>query len=339
MHKPSYNFVDATFRFFQVMGRRPGAVLWILLWQLGLYAALSVAVVAAMAPIFLSFLELAAAQAEPDPTELLRAMPGLVGGYALAVLGFMLASLIMQGAWLRLLAREEVAPIIPLRIGGDELRLLVVNLAFIAFGTLAALAFFVGAVALLAPFLTALEDGGDVSPMQIALVALSMVILGLTGAVVGIFVMLRFAAAPALSVRMRAIKLFESFSATRGVVSWMFVSYLTLVAGYLVGAAVVGSFQQVFVLLFAAELFPTVDALQNTQDPEVIVQVLGEILTRPAVLVSLTIVVLLQLMFQILFEGSWHGVGAYVARREAGDYPDDAIVTPSASVGDAPSEG
>jgi hypothetical protein len=339
MQKPAYNFVDATFAFFQLMGRRPGSVLWIALWQLALYAALSVLILALMAPFFSFVLTAAAQGVEPEPADVLRAMSGVIGGYFLAILGFLLAALVVQGAWLRLLTRDELAPVIPLRFGGDELRLLVVNLAFFAFWLVASIVFFLVVGLASGGIILASSTGDSVSPAGAGVAVLINFLLGLAAAVLAIIVMIRFAAAPALSVRLKGIKLFDSFAATKGVASWMFVSYLTLIGVYLVGATIVAVVQQVVVLFAAAELIPTLSALENTEDPQVVLQVLGEALLQPGVLISFAVILLLQLIFQIIFEGSWHGVGAYVARREAGDFPDDAIITPSASVGDAPGEG
>lgn len=339
MAKPAYSFVDATFSFFQLMGRRPGAVVWIALWQLALYAALTVVILALMAPVFSFVMTAAAAGVEPDPADVLRALSGVIGGYFLAILGFLLVALVVQGAWLRLLTRDELAPVIPLRFGGDELRLLVVNLAFFAFWLVASIVFFLVTGLLAGGIIVASSSGDSVSPAGAGVAVLINFLLGLAAAIVAIIVMIRFAAAPALSVRLRGIKLFDSFAATRGVASWMFVSYLTLIGVYLVGATIVSVVQQVVVLFALADLIPTLSALENTEDPAVVLQVLGDALLQPGVLICVGLILLLQLIVQIIFEGSWHGVGAYVARREAGDFPDDAIVTPSASVGDAPDEG
>jgi len=62
-------------------------------------------------------------------------------------------------------------------------------------------------------------------------------------------------------------------------------------------------------------------------------------LLQPGVLIAIAVVIVTQTVLQILFEGSWHGVGVYAARRDAGDYPSDAIDTPSGSVGAAPDQG
>jgi hypothetical protein len=335
MSKPTYDFVDATFGFFQLIGRRPGAVLWIAFWQLALYAGLFALIFVLAAPAISFAFRIEAEGIDPDPAEVWQAFSGIIGGYLLVMLGFVIASLMAQGAWLRLLVRNEVAALIPLRFGGDEFRLLVVNLVFIAFWLIAFTVFFV---------VTGVVTGGSVlatgaSDVGVGLALLINVLLGLGAAVLAVIVMLRFGAAPALTVGRKGIKLFESFGATKGVASWMFVSYLTLVAVYFVAATAVSVFQQVILLLTAAELFPTLAALENTEDPEVVLRVLGDALLEPGVLVALGVVVVLQLAVQILYEGSWHGVGAYVARRDAGDIPDDAIVTPTESVGDAPREG
>ena len=339
MDKPGYNFVDATFGFFQAIGRRPGAVLWIALWHLILYGALTAAIIALMVPFITVIASTASQGGEPDPAQLLRALSGFIGGYFLALFGFLLAALVVQGAWLRLLARDEVARVIPLRFGGDELRLLVVNAAFIVFNLLGWGAVFLVFALLNAGLIAAISNGGDPSVGAAIGGGLVNVLLGLVVGVAAVILMLRFAAAPALSVRLKAIKLFDSFPATKGVAAWMFVSYAVLIGGYLIGATIVAVIQQIVVLLAAADLLPTLAALENTEDPQVVLQVLGEAVLQPSVLIAFGVVIVFQMLLQILFEGSWHGVGAYVARRQAGDYPGDAVETPSASVGDRPGEG
>ena len=266
-------------------------------------------------------------------------MSGFIGAYFLALLGFMLAALVVQAAWLRLLARDAVAAIIPLRLGGDEVRLLVVNVAFIVFNLLGWSAVFLVFGLLNAGLIAAVSGSGEPGVGAVIGGGVINVLLGLVVGVAAVILMLRFAAAPALSVRLKAVKLFDSFPATKGVAAWMFVSYAVLIGIYLIGATVVAVAQQIIVLLAAAELVPTLAALENTQDPEVVLQVLGAALLQPGVLIAFGFVLLLQMVLQIVFEGSWHGVGAYVARREAGDYPGDAIKAPSASVGAAPDQG
>lgn len=338
MDKPGYSFVQATFAFFIAVGRRPLGALWITVWHLALYLGIAAVTLYLMAPFLGMIFSALAEGREPDESEIIAGLLQFGGAYSLAYLGFLLASLMVQGAWLRLLARDEVASVIPLRLGADEFRLLLVNLAFIAMNlvawTVVAIIFGVFNAAVFAGF-----AAGDSGAGAAALGVLVNLALGLAVAIGAIIVMIRFAAAPALSVRLRGIKLGESLGATKGVASWMFVSYLTLVALVFAGGMVVGVAQQIVVLLTAADLIPTLSALENTDDPAVVLQVLQDILLRPSVLIALGVVLVLQLALQIAFEGSWHGVGAYVARRAAGDFPSDAIVTPSASVGAAPSEG
>jgi len=336
--KPAYSFVDATFAFFQAVGRRPVGAIWITLWHLILYTALTLATLALVAPFFQLVLAAAAEGREPDEAEILGAASGLIAGYSFAVLGFLVAALMVQAAWLRFLARDQIAAIIPLRFGADELRLLVVNIAFIAFNIIAWTAVFIVFALLNAGVIAAISagDGGVGAAVGAGVIN---VLLALAIGVAAVIIMIRFAAAPALTVRLRAIKLFESFTATKGVTAWMFVSYLTLIGVYLVGSVVVWTVQQIVILVAAADLFPTLAALENTEDPEVVLRVLGEVMIQPTVLITIGLVVLLQMALQIVFEGSWHGVGAYAARREAGDFPSDAVETPTGSVGAAPDKG
>lgn len=338
MAKPAYDFIDATFAFFQAIARRPGGAAWISLWHLALYAGLTVLVLALVAPFFAMAVSAAADGREPSAAELLSAGSGLVAGITVSVLGFLLAALIVQGAWLRLLARDEVAAIIPLRFGADEVRLLGVNLVFIGFNLVGWTAVVIVFAAVNAGVFAASGAG---EPGAGVLITGGLINLGLAlfvGAA-AIILMIRFAAAPGLSVRERAFKLFDSIPATKAITAWMALSYLTIIIGYMVGSVMVWALQQVIILLAASDLIATVSALENTQDPELVLRLLGEALLQPAVLGAFAVVIVLQMVLQIVFEGSWHGVGVYAARREAGDIKTESDQAPAASVGAAPHQG
>jgi hypothetical protein len=339
MNRSGYSFVDATFFFFKAFGRRPLGVLWIALWQVIVYSAIFAAVAWLMWPIFSLVIEAAANGQEPDERMILQSAGSILGASLVSFFGFIIAALMVQGAWIRLLTRDEVAAVIPLRFGADELRLLLVNLVFIAFGVLAYIAIFIVAGVIVAAAALGADGGGAGLAAGIGLLVFVLVVAGIVAAII---LAIRFAAAPAMSVNERGFRLFASFDATRGVAGAMFLSYLTLIALALGGAIIVSIFQQIAVLLVAADLFPTLMALENTDDPQVVLQVLSELVSRPSVIVGLFVVVVLQIMLQVVIDGSWHGVGAYAAVRHAGGElaPGEAeIETPSASVGDAPRQG
>jgi hypothetical protein len=338
MEKPGYSFVDATFAFFKAVGRRPLGALWITLWQLILYSVLVGLIFAFMVPFLMLVLSAEIQGREIELAQILGAASGVIAGIVLATLGMMAAALMVQAAWLRLLARDEIARIIPLRFGADELRLLVVNAAFVVFNIFGWSAVVLVFAVTNGIILAAVGSGADGVGATLA-AALLNILLALAIGVAAVILILRFAAAPGLSVRQRGVKLFESVSATRGVAGWMFVSYVTIIVLYVVGYVLVATVQNVVLLLAAADLVPTLTALENTDDPALVLQMLGDIVTRPSMITAFVLVILIQIPLQIAFEGSWHGVGAYVARRHAGDFPSDAVHTPTGSVGAAPTRG
>jgi len=307
MTKPPYDFLAATFHFFQVFARRPMAALWIWVWQFGLICAL-------MAGFFYAFWPLFMLAAETDMTDealIIETVLQSSGWFTLLTIGALLLSLAAQGAWMRLLTRDEIRPVIPFRLGLDELRLFGVNFIFIAAGMLA---YLVGAIAFVGgAALLGLMDGAG----GIAVGALIGTVAVLIIVVLGIIVCLRFAAAPALSVLQRRFRLFSAVSASKGVAGMMFLSYLTLVGVGIAGAIVLSIIQQVAVLFAASDLVAAFMALDTASepDPAEIFAILGETLTSPMGIVMIAILVVSQFIFQIAFEGLWHGVGAYVARR------------------------
>lgn len=332
MNQPRYDFVAATFHFFTAVGRRPLGALWIAFWQLALIGAAVGAIIAAYWPVF----ELMAQAHSVDiEAELIAMVLSLMGWIILISLAFILITLMAQGAWLRLLTRNEVSPGIPFRIGGDELRLLGVNLVFSAFWVLA----YILTVVLVAVIVGFGAGAGDVGGT--ALIALAGTLGIFVAVVVLIIVCLRFAAAPALSVHQRRFRLFEAVAASKGVAGMMFLSYLALVGVWIAGYVIVSTVQTIALLFGAAEVIGQMGAMQTdpeSADPAALLAMLGETLASPAGVIILLVVIISQFIFQIAFEGLWHGVGAYVARRH-GEAKGEAMAessAPAASVGGRP---
>ncbi|MCH8489198.1 MAG: hypothetical protein LAT81_04605 [Oceanicaulis sp.] len=320
MTKPKYDFVDATFHFFKVAARRPMAALWIGFWQMVLVCVLTVMLFIAFWPVFTLALE----NDMTDDALVVQTLLRSSGLFTLVGIGFLLLSLAAQGAWLRLLTRDEIKPVFPFRLGLDELRLFGVNAVFVTFwfvGYLAVLILFLGGAALL---------GGIDGAGGIAVGALVGTLLVLVGAVLLIILCLRFAAAPALSVHDRGFRLFSAIPASKGVAGMMFLSYLTLIGVWIAGYIVVSMIQQVAVLFAASDLVGAFMALETASepDPSEILALLRETLTSPLGIVMVSIVVIAQFIFQIAFEGLWHGVGAYVARRRGAA---EAVAAPASA--------
>ncbi|KAA5804717.1 hypothetical protein F1654_01565 [Alkalicaulis satelles] len=306
MSQPRYDFAAGTFQFFIAVGRRPMGALWIAAWQLVLIGAATAAMIAVFWPLF----ELMSRAGEMDvEAEMAAVVMQVMGLIILITLAFLVFALMFQGAWLRLLTRDEIKPGIPFRLGGDEIRLLGVNLIFIAFWTLAYLL----TIALVA-VIVAVAGGAD-GFGGTAAVALAGTIAVIAALVAIIMICLRFAAAPALSVHQRRFRLFEAVSASKNVAGMMFLSYLTLIVVWIAGAVVISMIQQVAILFGAADLMAQLMRLDEGGDPQVMLALLGETLTSTTGIVVLSVIILSQYLFQIAFEGLWHGVGAYVAKR------------------------
>jgi hypothetical protein len=308
MTRQPYDFVAATFHFFVVVARRPVAALWIAVWQLVLIAAVVAGFLAAYWPLMVLLPDIETVH----ELEVLSALMQSSGLVTLMSLAAILVSLAAQGAWLRLLTRDEIRPVIPFRLGADELRLFAVNLVFTVFWFVASMGLFVAYLAGAALIGTLGGVGG------IAAGALLGTFIVLFGAVALIIVCLRFAAAPALTVHDRQFRLFGAVNASGGVTGMMFLSYLALIAVWIAGATVVSLIVQIALLLAAPALLPAIMEMYGSinPDPDEVIAMMRDLLASPLVMVMLGVIVAVQLLFQIAFEGLWHGVGAYVARRD-----------------------
>ncbi|MEO1037980.1 MAG: hypothetical protein AAFX09_00415 [Pseudomonadota bacterium] len=342
MTRPSYDFASATFFFFKAFARRPMGVLWIGLIQIALYTALTVWSFAMFGPLFELLIEAAGQSREPDDAEVLAVMGGAFVQIPLLIFLSLAVVVMIQGAWLRLLTRDEIAAGIPLRFGFDELRLVGVNLCFIVLGWLGYLAAFIIVLAVGAAGVgaTAATDGSIWTALGGGLVAFVFVIAGM---VLAIYFALRFAAAPALSIAQKRFRLFGAFAASRDVFGWMLVSYIVLLLVWIVGVIAVSVVQQVVALAMIGGAMGELMALgqMSDADPAQVAEALSAIITSPGLIAGLIVSVIIWMAFQIVFEGLWHGVGAYVAVRHTGGdaaEPED-ISAPAESVGESPSEG
>lgn len=336
MDKPAFDFTSAAFFSFKAMGRRPGAVTYILFWQLLLYTIVYGFGFWLMWPFYAEVFGALAQGRDPDEAAMLAHLARVLAGGGFLFLFGILAALMAQGAWLRLLARDEMAGGVPFRLGLDELRLFGVNLLFIA----ANFAFWLVLWLLIfAPMVFAAGVGADTGAV---LGGAAVAALVTVAAVIGwIILAIKFAAAPAMSVHQRRFRFFGSFAATRRITAWLFLVYGVLVVVWIAGWIVVSVVQQIVALLVAADLIGAMGALDPDADPQVVMSILADVFTRPGAIIAVGAMVLVQTVFQILFEFVWHGPGAYAAVRHENDPlgRSEAPQAPAASVGDAPGEG
>lgn len=338
-----YDFTSAAFWFFKCVGRNPGGAFSIALWQIIVYAVIIGVLLVVGLPAIQSILELVAVNDDPDPNEIFAAAGTLLALSPVIVIGSLLVALMAQGAWLRLMTRNEVAGGIPFRLGADEGRLLLVNLCLTAFVIAAYIvgALFFTVIVAVTMGINAAADGAVWAALVNGLIWF-VAVVGF--AVAAIIICVKLAAGPALTVRQRGFRLFHSFAATKGIVGWLVLTYIVLLIIGLVGSMVLSMVQQVAAMGGMMGAFgPLFGDLMNGNElePEQVREVLSQALTSPAVLIALCVMILAQIIFQIAFEGLWHGVGAYVAvRHDGGDGPVETdLSAPAESVGTAPSEG
>jgi hypothetical protein len=110
MSTPKFDVLEAGFYFLTVLKRRPGACLWVLFWS-GVPLIL----------LILAIMQVMRAAVVDGSTEL---PPTFVPLFIVCWFAMLAAMLSTYGAWLRLMVRDELAPVIPLRFGADEWRLL-----------------------------------------------------------------------------------------------------------------------------------------------------------------------------------------------------------------------
>ncbi|WP_019961507.1 hypothetical protein [Woodsholea maritima] len=346
MSGSAYNFGAATFAFFKTMGRRPGAVISIAVWQVLFYLALFVIAAVMFLPHVGAIVALAEAKHEPEPAQVLALFAQMGGAIFLTlVIGFAL-TLMVQGAWLRLLTRNEVASGVPFRFGGDELRLFVVNLLYVFFGFLMYIAIVIAVVAGSLVGALILNVAGEGTVTGGLLTGLWGFVAALAVMAVVIFLLIRFAAAPALTVRQKDIRFFESWSATKDVTGMMFLSYLVVILVSFGLGIIASVVQQIFMVGAMVSVIEPLSQLENTKGADVdqVMSILGTVFSNPVVIIALLLALVVQYIIQVIIEVCWHGVGAYAAVRYDGG--DDVLApakpapyAPSQSVGEAPSEG
>ncbi|MFC4723978.1 hypothetical protein AB6B38_04925 [Glycocaulis abyssi] len=338
-----YDFTSAAFWFFKCVGRNPGGAFTIALWQIIAYGVIVGTLLVFGLPAIQSILELAATTNDPDPSDVFAAAGTLLALSPVIVIASLVVALMAQAAWLRLMTRNEVAGGIPFRLGADEGRLLLVNLCLVAFviaGYVAGALFF-GLIVVTTMGINSAADGA----LWAALLNGLIWFIAVVGFVVAaIIICVRFAAGPALTVRQKGFRLFHSFAATKRIVGWLVLTYFVLILIAIGGSMVLSIVQQIAVMggmmgamaPFWADLMSGVDP-----DPQQVREMIASILTSPAAIIALCVMVFAQLVFQIAFEGLWHGVGAYAAvRHDGGDGPVETdLAAPAESVGNAPSEG
>ncbi|WP_417477808.1 hypothetical protein [Maricaulis sp.] len=347
----AFDIGDGIFFFFKRFGANPLGVIWIAVCQALVVGALAALAFMLLGPFYLGLFDLVAQEAGGTLSEsqMEREVLTLIGPFLasmplIALLGIV-SALMFQAAWLRFLTRGEIAAVIPFRFGGDELRLLGVNLLYFVVGIAAYLgiALAAGVVALLAAGVFAGSDGSMAGGLATGLI----VFLGvLVIAIMVIVFCIRLASAPALTLVDRRVRFFESWTASKGVFWPMALSYLVVVGLILVLSTILGGLIQ---LVFFGALLPVFMEFAMMAEgngdvsPDEVIAMLQGMLGNPAVMTGLITGAVLGYAMQITFEGMWHGVGAYNAVRYRADggaeETDSPVLTADHPAGASPSEG
>lgn len=342
MSDQRYDFTDATFFFFKRVGHNPGGALAIALSQVVAYTILTVVIFAAFIPFISMMIHSVESGTDPSPADVFSALGSLSAAFGFSLIFGVMLALSVQGAWLRFLTTGQTKPGIPLRFGGDELRLLLVNLVFIAFG-------FIGYIAFLFLFGIAFGTGAGVGAIgdNNLIGALTGGFLSFLVFVVGIaaviILCIRFAAAPAMTVLSGKVQIFESFAATRNITGWMFLSYLVLFIGIMIAQGFVSGLVMSIVFAGMMTTMPnthSINGLEKVSEREFINYIEG-LSSSPGLMAGFVLAVVIMVAMRIIIDGLLHGVGAYAAVRHAGGdaaKPED-ISAPAASVGIAPRDG
>ena len=351
MATQSFDIGKGIFWFFIRFGERPAGALWLMLFQTLCVLALMGVGVVVMGPAYLNLFELIGADATGHLADAEAArlvldvmMPFLTYGVLIVPVTLLLA-VMFQAAWLRFLTKGEIKPVIPLRLGGDELRLIGVNLLYLA---VAVMAYF-GIVTVLGLFgfgaIMMAQGGGDSAALGVG--AGLLIGTGVLGVLIGLVILgVRLASAPALTVLDGRLRFFESWEASKGVFWALLASYVVVyVLMGLVGGILGVIVQLILLAAFLPMIIEFVDMADHGRmaDPDAVFASLQSSFTEPGTIVAMIAGFAVLYAIQVLLEGIWHSVGAYNAVRvrssgegEAGDAP---VLGKDHPMGASPSEG
>lgn len=351
MATQSFDIGKGIFWFFIRFGEKPGGALWLFAFQAICATALLALGVMMMGPAYMNLFDLIEADAggRMSDAEAMRlffdvVMPFLTYGFLIIPLSILFA-VMFQAAWLRFLTKGEIKPVVPIRLGGDEMRLIGVNLLYLVVASVAyfAVATVVGFFGFGAVMLA--HNGGDSAAFGVGGVLLAGLVF--LAVLVGLLVMgVRLASAPALTVLDGRLRFFESWEASKGVFWHLLVSYIV---AYVIMMVIGGTIGFVFQLVLLAAFFPAIiDLVELAEhgshvDPDAALASLQASLSQPGSVIGLIVGFVMLYAIQVLLEAVWHSIGAYNAVRvrsggegEQGDAPKLAADHP---MGASPTEG
>lgn len=348
----SFDIASGIFWFFKCVAGRPFGALWIALWQAIIGSAIAGLILYLMLPAMAGFadtvvqLESGMMSEEEGGFAILGSVLTMLAAGSWGVILGLLAALAFQGAWLRFLVRGEIAPIIPFRLGGDEVRLLGVNLLYfgVAIAAYIGVGFALATIGITGGGIIAVS--GDNTAIGAAGFGLVMFFGSLALIASMIFISVKLSTAPALTIHDRKFRFFQSWEATNGVFWPMLLSYIAVGAIIMIVGSIIGGIIQ---LAFLGAMIPVIEDLvvlaETGPDPdfETVMGLIKSALSETSVMVTLGIGILLSYVLQIVYEGMWHSVAAYNAIRHRDgstiDEGDAPVLGDDSPLGRSPSEG
>jgi hypothetical protein len=344
MQSKSFDIGTGIIFFFKQVGARPMSALWLTAWHVGLSVLLAVLAMWVMSPFWGEVLVWAESTHDPEVEEVFRVLGPVVLAMPFLLLGGLLSWLMMNSAWMRFLARDEVASGIPYRIGSDEIRFLGVAILslVVMWAVQTVLGIVLAALGLGAGGLMMIADGDAAAVLSGGVFMLVAILASLAAS---LYITVKLSAATGLSFVDRKFRFFESWEATKGSFWGILVSYLAI--------AVLIYFMAIFLMIFfgftlAGSLMPLVGELEAIGDRDFAtaresLEAVKSVLMVPGVMIPLGIVILIGTAFEVAMAGMFMGVGAYTARLYRENTPfedgDSPTLDSSHPAGASPSEG
>ena len=250
----------AAFSGLEMLRRRPAVIgAWTVFYILVMVATMALMAVT-MGPALAELQAIQELGQEADPMASLGATGRMMGGFLMMIPFYLIVTAVGVAAGTRAILSPEKSAFGYLRLGGDELRLIVVSLVI---GLVVGAAYMAGAIFVGIVIAIAGAAGGIAadSPGFIAVVVLAF----LPVLLLLLWLLVRFSLAPAQTLRTRSISIFGSWRLTKGRSGKLFVTYLLVLLVYLLLYAV--ALAALAGLAVALKLDP-VQAMQTAFQPD-----------------------------------------------------------------------